>query len=82
MDKPAIGIIGTGSVGASVAISVLQRGVAGELLLYDLRRERAEGEAMDLAHGSPFYPAASVRASRAKEKAKAKEHSARLRAED
>jgi L-lactate dehydrogenase len=57
-----IGIVGTGWVGASVAISVLHRGVAGELLLADRRGELAEGEAMDLAHGSPFYPAASVRA--------------------
>lgn len=61
MGKPRIGIIGTGSVGASIAISVLQRGIAGTLLLYDLRQERAEGEAMDLAHGSAFYAAALVR---------------------
>src|SRR5690606_3849766 len=29
--------------------------------LYDRRTDVAEGEAMDLAHGSSFYPAASVR---------------------
>ena len=57
-----IGIVGTGSVGASVAISILHRGVAGELLLADRRGELAEGEAMDLAQGSSFYPAAQVRA--------------------
>ncbi|MDX1375883.1 MAG: L-lactate dehydrogenase [Burkholderiales bacterium] len=57
----AIGIIGTGWVGASVAISVLQSGTARELLLYDKREAVAEGEAMDLSHGSSFYPAASVR---------------------
>jgi len=62
VSKPRIGIVGTGWVGASVAISVLHRGVAGELLLADRRGELAEGEAMDLAHGSSFYPAASVRA--------------------
>ncbi|HEX6265700.1 MAG TPA: L-lactate dehydrogenase, partial [Burkholderiales bacterium] len=62
MSKPRIGIVGTGWVGASVAISLLHRGVAGELLLADRRGELAEGEAMDLAHGSSFYPAASVRA--------------------
>lgn len=62
MSKPRIGIVGTGWVGASVAISVLHRGVAGELLLADRRGELAEGEAMDLAHGSSFYPAAGVRA--------------------
>jgi L-lactate dehydrogenase len=58
----AIGIIGTGWVGSSVAISTLTSGVAGELLLYDARAELAEGEAMDLSHGSSFYPPAVVRA--------------------
>lgn len=58
----SIGIIGVGWVGASVAISALHAGVAGELLLADVRREVAEGEAMDLAHGASFYPAAQVRA--------------------
>jgi L-lactate dehydrogenase len=56
-----IGIIGTGWVGTSVAISVLHEGVARELLLNDARADVAEGEAMDLAHGAPFLPAAQVR---------------------
>ena len=57
-----IGIVGMGWVGASVAVSVLHKGVASELLLNDVREGLAEGEAMDLAHGSSFYPTASVRA--------------------
>jgi L-lactate dehydrogenase len=57
-----VGIIGTGSVGVSVAVSTLHAGFAQEVLLHDLRTERAEGEAMDLAHGAAFYPPASVRA--------------------
>ncbi len=57
-----IGIIGTGWVGASIAISVLHDGTARELLLHDTRTEVAEGEAMDLRHGSSFYPSADVRA--------------------
>jgi L-lactate dehydrogenase len=60
--RASIGVIGTGWVGASVAISVLHAGIARELLLCDRRAEIAEGEAMDLAHGSSFYPAAHVRA--------------------
>ncbi len=58
----SVGIVGIGWVGASVAISALHAGVANELLLSDVRREVAEGEAMDLAHGASFYPAAQVRA--------------------
>jgi L-lactate dehydrogenase len=60
MDR-RVGVIGTGSVGASVAISTLHFGAADELLLNDLRMEIAEGEAMDLGHGASFYPTASVR---------------------
>lgn len=51
-----VGIIGMGWVGSSVAVSTLQRGLAAELLLNDIRGEIAEGEAMDLEHGSLFYP--------------------------
>lgn len=45
----------------SVAISTLHSGIAQEVLLYDRREAVAEGEAMDLAHGSSFYPTATVR---------------------
>lgn len=58
----SVGIVGIGWVGASVAISALHAGVANELLLSDVRADVAEGEAMDLAHGASFYPAAQVRA--------------------
>jgi L-lactate dehydrogenase len=62
MPRPVrVGIIGTGAVGASVAISTLHSGIAQELLLHDLRAAVAEGEAMDLADGVPFYPTATVR---------------------
>ena len=57
-----IGIIGTGWVGSSVAISCLQSGAADELWLHDTRSAVAEGEAMDLSHGAMFYPACTVRA--------------------
>ncbi|KAB7624090.1 lactate/malate family dehydrogenase [Alkalilimnicola sp. S0819] len=57
-----VGIIGLGWVGASVAAAVLQRGLAQELLLHDVRGEIAEGEALDFAHGALLYPRARVRA--------------------
>jgi L-lactate dehydrogenase len=58
----SVGVVGTGRVGASVAISTLHAGFASELLLADVRHEVAEGEAMDLAHGAAFYTTAAVRA--------------------
>jgi len=56
-----------GWVGSSVAISLLHSGLVNELLLHDVREGLAEGEALDLAHGSSFYPAAVVRSSTVEE---------------
>ena len=61
MDK-IVGIIGTGWVGTSVAMAVLQTGAAQQLWLYDMRTAIAEGEAMDLSHGAAYYPRCSVKA--------------------
>jgi L-lactate dehydrogenase len=55
-----VGIIGTGWVGTSVAISTLHSGAADALWLHDVRGAVAEGEAMDLAHGAAFYPPCAV----------------------
>jgi L-lactate dehydrogenase len=57
----AVGIIGTGWVGTSVAISTLHSGAADELWLHDMNGALAEGEAMDLSHGAAFYPDCQVR---------------------
>jgi L-lactate dehydrogenase len=62
MDKETVGIIGTGWVGTSVAISTLHAGIAQRLWLHDVRGDVAEGEAMDLSHGAAFYPACEVQA--------------------
>ncbi|HWQ14294.1 MAG TPA: L-lactate dehydrogenase [Roseiflexaceae bacterium] len=49
-----VGLVGAGMVGMSFAYSLMQRGLANELVLIDVDRGRAEGEAMDLNHGLPF----------------------------
>ena len=67
MRQARIGVVGTGWVGASVAVSVLHEGIARELRLADARPQIAEGEAMDLAHSSSFLPAAAVSAARIEE---------------
>lgn len=58
----SIAIVGMGWVGTSVAMSTLHAGLARDLMLCDVRAAVAEGEAMDLAHGAPYYPRATVRA--------------------
>lgn len=60
--RKVVGIIGTGWVGSSVAMAVLQTGAAEKVWLHDVRADIAEGEAMDLAHGAAFYPRCAVHA--------------------
>ncbi|MEO9870626.1 L-lactate dehydrogenase [Ekhidna sp.] len=62
MKNNSIGIIGMGWVGSSVAISILQKGLCKKLLLNDINMDIAEGEAMDLNHGSSFFPTADTQA--------------------
>ena len=54
-DKRKVVLIGTGLVGMSFAYSLVnQGGICNELVLIDLNKKRAEGEAMDLNHGLAF----------------------------
>lgn len=57
-----VGLVGVGMVGASFAYSLVQSGVANELILIDRDTARAEGEAMDLNHGLPFVRPMGIRA--------------------
>ena len=53
-NKRKIALVGTGMVGMSFAYSALNQSVCDELLLIDIDKKRAIGEAMDLNHGVPF----------------------------
>ncbi len=47
-----ITIIGTGRVGSAIAFAAVMEPLASELLLVNRSREKAEGDALDLAHAS------------------------------
>ncbi len=55
-----VAIIGTGSVGATIAYVLLMRGLARELVLIDRLADKARAEAMDLNHGAMFVQPVSV----------------------
>ena len=55
-----IGIIGAGSVGATIAYAALIRGVAREISLYDIAHTKVDAEVLDLNHGLLFAPQANV----------------------
>ncbi|MGQ9779630.1 MAG: L-lactate dehydrogenase [Bacillota bacterium] len=61
MKKGKIVIVGTGYVGSTLAYSLIQRALVEEIVLIDVNRAKAEGEAMDLNHSLPFVRPVTVR---------------------
>ena len=59
--KPTkLAIIGAGAVGSTLAFAAAQRGVAREIVLEDIAKERVEAEVLDMQHGSSFFPTVSI----------------------
>ena len=54
VDTRKAAIIGCGFVGSASAFALMQSGLFSELVLIDANHDKAEGEAMDIAHGLPF----------------------------
>ena len=57
-----VGVVGVGAVGASVAMAVVLRGVADEVVLIDTNMDRARGVATDMTYGLPMVSTTGVRA--------------------
>ena len=55
-----ISIIGTGSVGSTIAYTLTVMGLASEIVMIDINSEKALGEALDIRQGTPFCNACSV----------------------
>ena len=55
-----ITIIGTGSVGSTIAYTLTVTGLASEIVMIDINGEKAKGEALDIRQGTPFCHSASV----------------------
>lgn len=57
IEKRKVVLVGTGFVGMSMAYSIVNQGIGvNELVLIDVLKEKAEGEAMDLSDGLPCSP--------------------------
>lgn len=61
-DTTKIAIVGAGRVGSTLAYTLAGSGVVREIVLIDADLERAEGEAMDIAHASTFHAPVTVTA--------------------
>lgn len=55
-------VIGAGFVGSASAFALMESGLFSEIVLIDADKERAEGEALDIAHGLPFARPMKIRA--------------------
>ena len=56
-----VSIIGAGNVGAACASALLATQLFRKIILMDINRQRAQGEAMDLSHAAAFFPGTQVR---------------------
>ena len=56
-----ITVIGAGSVGAAITNDIMVQGIANEVVLIDINKEKAMGEALDIYQGAPFCSPAIIR---------------------
>lgn len=49
-----ISVIGCGKVGATTAFAIAARGLVDEIVMMDVAKDKARGEAMDISHGAIF----------------------------
>ncbi|HOU14491.1 MAG TPA: L-lactate dehydrogenase [Anaerolineae bacterium] len=57
-----VAVVGAGAVGATFAYALAQSGLADEIALIDRNEDLAHGQALDLAHGQPFFPTVFIHA--------------------
>ena len=55
-----ITIIGTGSVGSTIAYTLTTTGIATEIVMIDVNEKKALGEALDIRQGVPFCGSCSI----------------------
>ena len=55
-----ITVIGSGNVGATIAYTFTVAGLCSEIVLIDINKEKALGEALDIRQGTPFCHSCSV----------------------
>lgn len=59
-----VSIIGAGNVGTATLFALALSGTAEEIVLLDRNLDKAQGEIMDVEHGSPFLPAVKLKATK------------------
>ncbi len=57
-----ISIIGAGFVGSTTAYALILEGLASEIVIVDINKDKAVAEAMDLSHGASFVKPVDIKA--------------------
>ena len=57
-----ITVIGAGNVGSTIAYTLAVENIANDIVMIDIREDKAIGEAMDISQASPFFKGARVTA--------------------
>lgn len=60
-EKRKISVLGTGNVGATIAYTLTLSDICSEILLVDINKEKAEGEALDLTQCRACVPSKTIR---------------------
>lgn len=60
--KDKLVVIGAGYVGTAIAYTAMCRGIFSEIVIIDINKNKAEGEALDMMHGVSFVSPCSVKA--------------------
>ncbi len=58
--KRKIAILGTGNVGATIAYTLTLQGICSEIVLVDINKTKAEGEALDLTQCAASVPSVKI----------------------
>jgi len=58
--RQKIGIVGAGSVGATIAYACMVRGIGKHISLFDVAKPKLDAEVLDLNHGLMFVPEVQI----------------------
>lgn len=61
MFRGKVVVVGAGFVGSTIAYTVMCGGLFNDIVIIDINKEKAEGDAMDMAHGVSFVKPVNVR---------------------
>jgi len=56
-----VAVIGAGNVGATIAYTLFVHNLCTEIVIIDVAKEKAVGEALDISHGTPFVGPVRIR---------------------